>query len=582
MEVAFHEGTLQTKKGSSKWTKKHFKVFTGRISWSNEAADEQEEGSLHLSANTVVRVPQFGLKKFTFEVDADNQILKLAASGEAEKLDWLQAIERGSGLQVKSNGAAVIEKVGRVTQGTMGRSKQAGVNKPESKPEDLESILSSIEKTAQNAKSINPAVAERVQEKLLGNLSFVASSTGSKCVVCTKKIFSIEEVVVDAKKMHKDCFRCAHCDQKLAVNNFECINDKYYCRHDYLELFKQSKPSSEFNGIVATVKKLSKRLSSSKKGFVKSDDKSKPVEKEIPAWKMEFIQAKERSKSMVVETPKVEEPKKTEVVKRLSASKLATVMIGFGRPPTKNKDLESNDLEDELNQLETVKNEKIHNSEDEDTEEDEEDEEEDEEPQEAKIVPEEKSKSEEKQAKMLTTIPRVSRKSTSESSPELNHAVMNRPVMKPRRRPPTTTSAEPKSKLTHDLTFKVDGGSGSVITCHASSASEREQWIKALSNATYVRHLELKLKTAQRKDMMSALQSQAELENFVKTAVVEYHGYLEKLSGKKGWKKHYFVLKDFELSYFSNAKKKKPVGVVKLNDASAVMDIQHRILKPEL
>jgi len=38
-----------------------------------------------------------------------------------------------------------------------------------------------------------------------------AQSGSKKCVVCTKTVFPMEQIVIEAGTFHKTCFRCAHC-----------------------------------------------------------------------------------------------------------------------------------------------------------------------------------------------------------------------------------------------------------------------------------------------------------------------------------------------------------------------------------
>jgi len=131
--------------------------------------------------------------------------------------------------------------------------------------------------------------------------------------------------------------------------------------------------------------------------------------------------------------------------------------------------------------------------------------------------------------------------------------------------------------MTSDFTFRVsvDGStSGSnVLWVHATSKFERDHWVETLGAAIHRLGMRRDLEQAQKTDMMSALGCQMALEEFLKSNVTTYSGFLEKLSMKshRNWKKRYFELNDQgQLLYFDNEKSKKATHTMQLSYMSVV------------
>jgi len=711
MAEVLHSGTLQLRI-NSKWQHRHCQVLEGKLQWLRDDTEELEvDGELALDDFTEVRIIKFGLKKFMFEVESANTSLRLAAAGDAEKLDWIEAIEAAAGVvtkkrvsvsdrdsiktikrghSVKIKALAVLSKEPKAPKNPknpkVSLSRKAVLDEERKKKEKqlntgvLESIFDSVDKNPPDALPViikdegskavlgetpepeapRPSAAERLHEKLQGNLYFVASAV-PKCTACKKKVYGIEQVIVDGKKMHKDCFRCAECSTKLQVGTFSTLNDKYFCRPHYLaRLRAERKKSMQISGEDMDILRRAQ--------LVKPDRSTRAL---ALAKDMESRGAKR-------EAEKEEEAAARDAPRRLSPSRF-TMMFGSRKSKTKkavadliedsasvddNADVEPNhgmtededeemgqdspgasggllpsklpsalgnddddlaseseregeledvDLDDEHADEEFLKETEAADEDEDDpqvdaeidepqnTQEDEDDLEESpgmEDEADAEDIDVELEEDEaQDETPELTPTPsfRLVVVPEHQESAPIKHDVMKRPVMKRRRKPRNIglsshfEAVKPprngKEKVVHPFTFKLDNGKGKLLTLHCSSDTEREQWITRLANAVHVRELEAKLHRAQRIDMMSALQAQAELENFRGSADFEYRGYMDLLTNpkKKAWKSKYFELAEHKLSYWNDQKKKKkkPPSVAISSDC-AVLDLQHKIIKAQI
>lgn len=62
----------------------------------------------------------------------------------------------------------------------------------------------------------------------------------SKCVKCEKTAYVTESVTIDTNVYHKVCFRCTHCNSKLALTGYAMINKDPYCKPHFKQLFQSS------------------------------------------------------------------------------------------------------------------------------------------------------------------------------------------------------------------------------------------------------------------------------------------------------------------------------------------------------
>lgn len=827
-----HEGTLEVLLPEEGWTTRFLEVLPGRLQWykaerepSEDEDDSVEEddsrgevsGEVHLDERTDIRAMRFGLKKFMFELTSGDLELKLAASGEAEKLDWIQALEAGAGLEdtmqqhkhiasarapsfvdlqkrftvnpmslgaASDNLEAIISSIGtksskkreskRKSKRRSQREKEEAAadaaaaelaaateadseDAPKDSEEDIEvnqeapdspvtpsSLTKGSSWIKKNTLDVQPAAsvaqmtaAERIQEKLQGNVSF--ATTKPTCAVCGKRVYGIEAITVNGRKMHKTCFTCSVCGTRLNPSNYSQIGDALYCREHYLAELRSKRSEQAANsrnsamrnsamrnsamrnsalrasalrasaarnsaarssaGRTSTRRKsLKEKANSVFRRMSRSRDTSKPLET------MEPLPEESDVEPEVLATTKEEEEDITsdhddavaadsdsnEKVSTADDSdedddkkdhsdseddddddkkkaNSATVSDDDDIDNDKEKATDSDDEsdhaksddEDDKKQYVSDEDDKAEN----DSEIDRADEDSDAEKEEEEPVPEPKRVSLAKKPGRLSNsrlasvriisfrAPSLKRESSrraeeddaeeedhdagsdeedndvsvpvsrptprsvqrdfydaseddEESSPPMEHLALHRPMVRRpnRRRPPTavamasetnmTPTKNKQARMVSGLTFLLDDGHGNVITMYTASASERDQWVQRLASALYVQELQVKLVKAQRKDMLSSLQAKADLDNYQKSAELDYEGFVEVLTGgvmakatgkSLSWKKRYCVLnRDSFCIYTSDAKGKKPSKTVRFNPDCTVLDVHHRILRPIL
>uniref|UniRef100_A0A7S2WQS7 Uncharacterized protein n=1 Tax=Mucochytrium quahogii TaxID=96639 RepID=A0A7S2WQS7_9STRA len=731
MSEPIHSGLLDLKK-NGKWTRKLVKVKKSRLCWYSKTGKGSSEGFMVLDKETEVQALRFGLRKFMFEVRGEDKSVQFVASGDAEMIDWIEAIKFGQGKKAKKPKAHPRDVLGKKKEHT--KNDSGG----------LESILDSIDQKESlrltESKSGDASRAnQKLKSKLAGNVS-VGAEAASKCGACRKPISAgAGQILVDGKKLHKNCFQCVICSKKLSNDAYWNLGGMWYCRQHYLDITsgsateqKTSETSKEALGgetrnkrssSAMIMRKISKRFSkftvsnASKlkvEGAAEPDSETPPKppnddtiisgevdktndkksRKTSKKYTAPLSIGRRGSKSSVGETPgpgevqtrprkaskslylrrkkstdgkaaenmiraaskdsedKTTKPEQSDSVKSISAkfeSKASsdTKPAGLNKtekttPASSAQKRTSKIFEKKEKGLDVsaAKKDEVCSKQKEQPPVDEkkqdkkarEDEKKIPRKTDSKVSENEKKqiikgdnkaldnekkeveKPKEEPKRLAKTIepkiilprqevtpvenkpkpkPKTKQGNPSEPTKEMNHAVMSRPVMNRRRRPPKALVAKQvpkallpakndKEKLTHDLTFKVDDCTDQVMTCHCTSASERDQWTSTIANVIHKKSLELKLKEAQRVDMMSALQAQAALENFMKVAEFEYAGFMEKLAvkSKRNWKKRYFVLKDDKFTYYADSKMKKRLRVLKLTPDSVVMNVQHKIIKP--
>jgi hypothetical protein len=75
----------------------------------------------------------------------------------------------------------------------------------------------------------SPVAVKAVFEKSAGtggNSESPKVGTNTKCEVCTKTVYPMEEVKADGKIFHKSCFRCSNCDGVLKLGSYASMDGK--------------------------------------------------------------------------------------------------------------------------------------------------------------------------------------------------------------------------------------------------------------------------------------------------------------------------------------------------------------------
>uniref|UniRef100_A0A8C0G1C1 LIM zinc-binding domain-containing protein n=1 Tax=Chelonoidis abingdonii TaxID=106734 RepID=A0A8C0G1C1_CHEAB len=58
------------------------------------------------------------------------------------------------------------------------------------------------------------------------------------CILCQKRVYPMECLIVDKQIFHKSCFRCHHCGSKLSLGNYASLHGQSYCKPHFKQLFK--------------------------------------------------------------------------------------------------------------------------------------------------------------------------------------------------------------------------------------------------------------------------------------------------------------------------------------------------------
>eukprot|EP00897_Mesotaenium_endlicherianum_P003022 jgi/Mesen1/2748/ME000169S01912 len=66
------------------------------------------------------------------------------------------------------------------------------------------------------------------------------TGTQTKCKVCEKTVYLVDQLIADGAIFHKACFRCQHCKTVLKTGNFASLEGVLYCKPHFQQLFKQT------------------------------------------------------------------------------------------------------------------------------------------------------------------------------------------------------------------------------------------------------------------------------------------------------------------------------------------------------
>jgi len=58
------------------------------------------------------------------------------------------------------------------------------------------------------------------------------------CVVCQKRVYFSEKLVLNETMYHKNCFRCSKCSRMLTTGDYCTLEGVIFCKPHYIETFK--------------------------------------------------------------------------------------------------------------------------------------------------------------------------------------------------------------------------------------------------------------------------------------------------------------------------------------------------------
>ncbi|EPS67160.1 hypothetical protein M569_07616, partial [Genlisea aurea] len=64
--------------------------------------------------------------------------------------------------------------------------------------------------------------------------------TTQKCKACDKTVYFAEMVSADGVSYHKTCFKCSHCNGRLALSSYSSVDGKLFCKPHFEQLFKET------------------------------------------------------------------------------------------------------------------------------------------------------------------------------------------------------------------------------------------------------------------------------------------------------------------------------------------------------
>lgn len=217
------QGYLSKKTTGGKWKSRYFKLENRELSWLK--SDNKTSITLKLDHGDVsIRDMKFSVsKKFVFEVEAEGRTICLAASGEAEKQQWIIALEKQANLY-KEKRSTLVNK---------GAPKKLDANRVAG----IANVLG-LQNGGNGGGMKSSQANDKLKEKL-GGTAVPMFGAPKTCAECGKMVYKVEELTVDDKTFHKLCFRCAHCHRELTKTNYAYAanEDSFYCKVHYAELF---------------------------------------------------------------------------------------------------------------------------------------------------------------------------------------------------------------------------------------------------------------------------------------------------------------------------------------------------------
>lgn len=59
----------------------------------------------------------------------------------------------------------------------------------------------------------------------------------ASCDICTQTVYAMDKISADGKDYHKNCFRCAECNNVLRLGNYAALEGNMYCKPHFKQLF---------------------------------------------------------------------------------------------------------------------------------------------------------------------------------------------------------------------------------------------------------------------------------------------------------------------------------------------------------
>ncbi|KAK4349669.1 hypothetical protein RND71_032424 [Anisodus tanguticus] len=63
--------------------------------------------------------------------------------------------------------------------------------------------------------------------------------TQTKCKACDKAVYAAEVISASGVNYHNTCFRCSHCNGRLALSNYSSLDGALFCKPHFEQLLKE-------------------------------------------------------------------------------------------------------------------------------------------------------------------------------------------------------------------------------------------------------------------------------------------------------------------------------------------------------
>ncbi|CAK8998726.1 VIP36-like protein (Lectin mannose-binding 2-like) (LMAN2-like protein) [Durusdinium trenchii] len=108
------------------------------------------------------------------------------------------------------------------------------------------------------------AAAGKKEKQKRASAHKLFAGTTTKCKVCNKTVYHLEQMQIGDDFLHKGCFRCHTCDRKLHLSDFGMMNERIYCGRHAKEASRIA-PSSRSPSPVAMRRKSSSAVPAEEK-----------------------------------------------------------------------------------------------------------------------------------------------------------------------------------------------------------------------------------------------------------------------------------------------------------------------------
>ncbi|XP_075677800.1 uncharacterized protein LOC113795052 isoform X4 [Dermatophagoides pteronyssinus] len=109
----------------------------------------------------------------------------------------------------------------------------------------------------QDLNSSNKCSTDNNDNKMNGVKSYgsnhmngVCIGESTKCKICSKHVYHMEQIKAVKSIFHKSCFRCVECNKQLNMDSYSSHEGQIYCKPHFKQLF-QPKPNFDNNNIIS-------------------------------------------------------------------------------------------------------------------------------------------------------------------------------------------------------------------------------------------------------------------------------------------------------------------------------------------